>query len=322
MEKFMTDRSRLDLETTIPLDGLLEALPGGFNAIPDINARRATLSGMIAAMEVPINPNVEVTEHVAPGPAGDIKVRVFSPKNVTSPRPALVFIHGGGMILGSIDDEHDMAQLMCDQLGMTIASVDYRKAPENPHPAATYDCFAASQWVFANAKSLGIDVNKIGIYGGSAGGGLAISVALKARDENGPDFKFMVPIYPMIDHRNESHSSKLVTDVGIWDRDGSVEAWSWYLGGQEPDQHSSPAIAASLKGLPPAYIDVGEMDMFRDENLDFVKRLGEADVRVEFHLWPGVYHGAEVFAPDATISKTIMATRLAGIKRLVEQISR
>jgi acetyl esterase/lipase len=322
MEKIMTDRSRLDPETTIPLDGLLEALPGGFNAIPDINARRATLSGMIAAMEVPVNPNVEVTEHIAPGPAGDIKVRVFSPKNVASPRPALVFIHGGGMILGSIDDEHDMAQLMCDQLGMTIASVDYRKAPENPHPAATNDCFAASQWVFANAKSLGIDANKIGIYGGSAGGGLAISVALKARDEKGPDFKFMVPIYPMIDHRNESHSSKLITDVGIWDREGSIEAWTWYLGGQEPDQYSSPAIAASLKGLPPAYIDVGEMDMFRDENLDFVKRLGEADVRVEFHLWPGVYHGAEVFAPDATISQTIMATRLAGIKRLVELISR
>ena len=318
----MTDRSRLDPEATVPLDGLLQALPGGFNAIPDINARRATVTGIMATVEVPKNPNVEITEHVAPGPAGEIKVRVYSPKNVAAPRPALVYIHGGGMILGSIDGEHGMAQMMCDQLGMTIASVDYRKAPEDPHPAATNDCFAASKWVFANAKSLGIDENKIGIYGASAGGSLTISVALKARDEKGPNFKFMVPIYPMLDHRNESHSSKLITDVGIWDRAGSMEACSWYLGGQKPDQHSSPALALNLKGLPPAYIDVGEMDMFRDEDLDFVKRLGEADVRVEFHLWPGVYHGAEIFAPDASISKTIMATRLGGIKRLVELISR
>ena len=318
----MTDRSRLDPEATVSLDGLLQALPGGFNAIADINARRATVAGIMATVEVPKNPNVEITEHIAPGPAGEIKVRVYSPKNVAAPRPALVYIHGGGMILGSIDGEQGNAQMMCDQLGMTIASVDYRKAPEDPHPAATLDCFAAAKWVFANATSLGIDVNKIGIYGGSAGGGLTISVALKARDEGGPNFKFMVPIYPMIDHRNESHSSKLITDVGIWDRAGSIEAWSWYLGGQKPDQHSSPAIATNLKGLPPAYIDVGEMDMFCDEDLDFVKRLGEADVRVEFHLWPGVYHGAEIFAPDAPISKNIVATRLAGIKRLVELISR
>ena len=318
----MTDRSRLDPEATVPLDGLLQALPGGFNNIADINARRATVAGIMATVEVPKDPNVEITEHIAPGPAGEIKVRVYSPKNVAAPRPALIYIHGGGMILGSIDGEQGNAQMMCDQLGMTIASVDYRKAPEDPHPAATLDCFAAAKWVFANATSLGIDVNKIGIYGGSAGGGLTISVALKARDEGGPNFKFMVPIYPMIDHRNESHSSKLITDVGIWDRAGSIEAWSWYLGGQKPDQHSSPAIATNLKGLPPAYIDVGEMDMFCDEDLDFVKRLGEADVRVEFHLWPGVYHGAEIFAPDAPISKNIVATRLAGIKRLLELISR
>lgn len=105
-------------------------------------------------------------------------------------------------------------------------------------------------------------------------------VALKARDESGPDFKFTVPIYPMIDHRKESHSSKLITDVGIWDRAGSMEAWSWYLGGQKPDQHSSPAIAENFKDLPFAYFDVGEIGIFRDEDLDFVKRLGEADIRV------------------------------------------
>jgi acetyl esterase/lipase len=318
----MTDRSRLDPESAVPLDGLLEALPGGFNAIPDIVARRETVSAIMASVEVPDNPRVDISEHRAPGPAGDISVRVYTPKNVPAPRPGLVYIHGGGMILGSIDGEHATAQMMCDELGMTIASVDYRKAPENPHPAATEDCFAAAQWVCDSADMLGIDPALCGIYGASAGGALALSVALKARDEGGPHFAFMVPIYPMLDPRNVSHSSHLVTDVGIWDREGSLEAWGWYLGGQEPDQHSAPGLADDLTGLPPAYIDVGEMDMFRDEDLDFVKRLAEADVRVEFHLWPGAYHASEIFAPDAPLSQAIMATRLAGIRRLVDWVSR
>lgn len=317
----MADRSRLDPESSIPLNELLTALPGGFNSIADITTRRATLSAIMATIEVPKNPNVEITEHVAPGPAGDINVRLYSPTRVAAPRPALIYIHGGGMIMGSIEGEHATAQMMCDELGMTIASVDYRKAPESPHPAATEDCYAAAKWVFAQATELGIDRNVIGIYGASAGGGLTLSVALKARDESGPDFKFMVPIYPMIDPRNESHSSHLVNDVGIWDRAGSIEAWSWYLNGQKPDQHSAPALAVNFRGLPPAYIDVGEMDMFRDENLDLVKKLGEADVRVEFHLWPGVYHASEIFAPAAAMSQSIMATRLAGIRRLVELVS-
>jgi acetyl esterase/lipase len=313
----MTDRSRLDPESAIPLDALLEALPGGFNAIADITARRETVSAIMASVEVPDNPRVEVSEHVAPGPAGDIRVRVYTPKNVPSPRPGLVYIHGGGMILGSIDGEHATAQMMCDELGMTIASVDYRKAPEDPHPAATEDCFAAAHWVFDHARDLGIDPAALGVYGASAGGGLALSVALKARDEGGPSFAFMVPIYPMVDPRHQSHSSQLITDVGIWDRDGSLQAWEWYLGGQEPDQHAAPALAKDLRGLPPAYIDVGEMDMFRDEDIDFVKRLAEADVQVEFHLWPGAYHASEIFAPEAPLSQAILATRLAGIRRLV-----
>jgi acetyl esterase/lipase len=317
----MVDRSRLDAESAVPLDALLEVTPGGFNALSDIVARRETVSAIMASVEAPDNPNVGISEHVAPGPAGDIRVRVYTPNNVAAPRPGIVYIHGGGMVLGSIDSEHALSQMMCDELGMTIASVDYRKAPEDPHPAATEDCFAAAQWVFDHAENLGIDPSLFGIYGASAGGGLALSVALKARDEGGPPFAFMVPIYPMLDPRHESHSSRLVTDVGIWDRDGSIEAWGWYLGGQEPDQHAAPGLAKDLTGLPPAYIDVGEMDMFRDEDLDFVKRLAEADVRVEFHLWPGAYHASEVFAPEAPLSQVIIANRLSGIRRLVDYVS-
>ena len=313
----MSIRDRIDAESRIPLEGLLQVLPGGFNAIPDIVQRREVLSQMLAATPVPPNPNVEISNHVAAGPDGKLAVRIYSPKNVTKPAPGIMYIHGGGMIMGGLDGEDGTCQMMADQLGAVIASVDYRKAPENPYPAAPEDCFAAATWVFQNAADLGIDAKNIGIYGQSAGGGLTLAVVLMARDRGGPNFAYMVPIYPMIDDTNESESSKLITDVGIWDRAGSLEAWNWYLGGKEADQYSAPARASNLFGLPPAYIDVGELDMFRDEDIQFAKRLAEAGVQVEFHLWPGAYHASEVFAPDASLSKTIWNTRLAAIKRLI-----
>lgn len=313
----MSVRDRIDAQSRIPLEGLLQVMPGGFNAIPDIVQRREVLSQMLAATPVPPNPNVEISSHVAPGPDGDLDVRIYSPKNASKPAPGVVYIHGGGMIMGGLDGEDGTCQMMADRLGAVIASVDYRKAPENPYPAAPEDCFAAASWVFENAAELGIDKENIGIYGQSAGGGLALAVALMARDRGGPNFAYMVPIYPMIDDRNESESSKLITDVGIWDRAGSIEAWGWYLGGREADQYAAPARAKNLSGLPPAYIDVGELDMFRDEDIDFAKRLSEAGVRVEFHLWPGAYHASEVFAPEAELSQHIWATRVAAIKRLI-----
>lgn len=313
----MSTRDRIDPESRIPLEGLLQVMPGGFNSIPDIVQRRAVLSQMLAATPVPENPNIEISNHVAPGPAGDLAVRVYSPKNAAKPAPGLVYIHGGGMIMGGLDGEDGTCQMMADRLGAVVASVDYRKAPEDPYPAAPEDCYAAASWVFENAASLGIDKSNIGIYGQSAGGGLTIAVAMMARDRGGPSFKYMVPIYPMIDDRNESASSKLVTDVGIWDRAGSIEAWGWYLGGNPADHYAAPARATDVSGLPPAYIDVGELDMFRDEDIDFVKKLSEANVAVEFHLWPGAYHASEVFAPEAKLSARIWDSRIAGIKRLM-----
>ena len=317
----MSIRDRIDTESRIPLDGLLQVMPGGFNAIADIVHRRDVLTQMLGATPVPPNANVSISNHVAPGPAGDLAVRVYTPTNVPSPAPGLVYIHGGGMIMGGLDGEDGTCQMMADRLGAVIASVDYRKAPENPYPAAPEDCYAAASWVVENAEVLGINPSNIGIYGQSAGGGLTIAVALMARDRGGPRFAYMAPIYPMIDDRNTSHSSLIVTDIGIWDREGSLEAWAWYLGGAEADHYAAPARAQDLSGLPPAFIDVGELDMFRDEDIDFVKRLGEAHVPVEFHLWPGAYHASEVFAPEAALSQRIWDTRIAGISRLIAQAS-
>ena len=152
--------------------------------------------------------------------------------------------------------------------------------------------------------------------GASAGGGLALAVALMLRDRGGPKLNYLLPIYPMIDDRHKTSSSHEVVDLGIWDRAGSLEAWGWYLGDTEPDSYASPARAEDLSGLPPAYIDVGDLDLFRDEDIVLAQRLSAAGVPVEFHLWTGAYHASELFAPQAALSQRIWATRYAAIRRL------
>jgi acetyl esterase/lipase len=125
----------------------------------------------------------------------------------------------------------------------------------------------------------------------------------------------MMPIYPMIDDRNETPSSHEITDIGIWDRAGNIEAWNWYLGGKEPDQYAAPARAEDLTGLPPAFIDVGTVDMFRDEDIAFAARLMQAGVPTELHVHPGSYHASETFAADAPLSKRIWALRIDALRR-------
>jgi len=136
-----------------------------------------------------------------------------------------------------------------------------------------------------------------------------------ARDRGGPAPRFMMPIYPMIDDRNETASSREITDIGIWDRAGNIEAWAWYLGGKEADQYAAPARAEDLTGLPPAFIDVGTVDMFRDEDIAFAQRLMAAGVPTELHVHPGSYHAAETFAADAALSRRTWALRTDALRR-------
>lgn len=149
----------------------------------------------------------------------------------------------------------------------------------------------------------------------SAGGGLTIGTALLARDRGGPALRFMMPIYPMIDDRNDTSSSREITDIGIWDRAANVESWAWYLGGKEADQYAAPARAEDVAGLPPAYIDVGTVDLFRDEDITFAQRLMAAGVPVDLHVNAGAYHTSETFSPKASMSKRIWAMRLDALRR-------
>jgi acetyl esterase/lipase len=313
----MSRRHLIDPEVAVPLEGLLEALPGGFNAIPDIVQRRATVTAMLAGIEVPDNPNVVKEDRVIPGPDGapDISVRIYRPVNATGTLPGVYFIHGGGMILGTVDGEDPVATMICDLVGAVVVSVEYRLSPETPHPGPVEDCYAGLSWVAKNAAELGIDTDRLAIYGASAGGGLTIATALMARDRGGPALSFIMPIYPMIDDTHTTTSSQEITDVGIWDRSGNIEAWAWYLGGKEADAYAAPARAEDLSGLPPTFTDVGTVDLFLDEDIAFVQRLIAAGVPTEFHIHPGAYHAAETFAADAALSRRIWALRIDALKR-------
>lgn len=311
--------STLDPESQVPLAALLEAMPGGFNAIPDIVARRAAVTEMLASVEVPDNPGVVKEDRTVPGPDGapDVAVRIYRPVRASGGAPGMLFIHGGGMVLGSVAGEDPTATMLCDALGAVVVSVEYRLAPEYPHPAPMEDCYAVLAWMGKCTDELGVDPDRLVVYGGSAGGGLAIATALLARDRGGPSLRFMMPIYPMIDDRNTTASSHEILDVGIWDRSGNEEAWGWYLGGAEADGYAAPTRAADLSGLPPAYIDVGTVDLFRDEDIAFAQRLMAAGVPCELRVHPGAYHASETFAPDAALSQRIWAGRLDALRRAI-----
>src|ERR1700730_3927987 len=170
---------------------------------------------MLAAMEIPPNPNVRSEDRMVPGPEGapDIMVRIYRPVDATGTLPGIYFIHGGGMILGNVEGEDPVASAICEHVDAVVVSVEYRLAPENPHPAPVEDCYAGLVWMAAHATELGFDPDRLAVYGGSAGGGLTIAVTLLARDRDGPAIGFQMPIYPMIDDRNETPSSHEITDL-------------------------------------------------------------------------------------------------------------
>ncbi len=313
----MSRRDLIDPESREPLDQLLAVLPGGFNAIPDIVARREAATAMLAAIEVPPNPNVTHEDRTVPGPEGapDITLRIYRPRGATGALPGIYFIHGGGMILGSVEGENAVAEQICEQVGAVVVSVEYRLAPEDPHPAQSEDCYAGLVWMARNPSELGFDAGRLAVYGGSAGGGLAIATVLLARDRGFPAIRFQMPIYPMIDDTNETPGSHEITDIGVWDRTANIEAWQWYLGGGKADAYAAPARAEDLSGLPPAFIDVGTVDLFRDEDILFAMRLMQAGVPVELHVNPGSYHASEVLAPQAALSQRIWERRFDALRR-------
>jgi len=286
----------------------------------DVHERRAALALIGGSVAPPPGAyDVEHEDRVVPGPedAPALRVRVYRPARPAGDLPVILHVHGGGMWLGDLESEHDLCRRLSEAVGAVVVSVDYRLAPESPYPAAADDCYAALQWVAGSARELGVDAARLAVFGGSAGGGRAIATALRARDLGGPAIRLLMAVYPMVDDRHETPSSRELADLGgfVWDRAFNVEAWEWYLAGRPADAYAAPARATDLTGMPPTFVDVGELDLFRDEDVAFASALLAAGVPTELHVYPGAFHGSEAMVPDAELSRRIVATRLAALRR-------
>jgi acetyl esterase/lipase len=240
--------------------------------------------------------DVERIEREVPGEP-PIPVRIHRPKGFDGPLPCWFSIHGGGYIVGSYDLDDTVFNELSPKLGMVGVSVDYRLAPETPYPGPLEDCYRALRWVHDNADELGIDAGRIGVGGGSAGGGLAAALALLARDRGEVPLHFQLLDCPMLDDRQITTSSQ-VDGLPVWSRESNGFGWQCYLGdlyGSDDVPYTAAAARATdLSGLPPAFVSVGAVDGFLDEDVDYALRLHHAGVPTELHVYPGLPHGYQM----------------------------
>jgi acetyl esterase/lipase len=290
---------------------LLAALPETSGALSDVEAARRAMADFMPTGPVPHEDELDITDVQ---PAGCPAVRIYRPAGVTGRLPGLLYIHGGGFCLGSVELEHGGAVQLAHALRAVVVSVEYRLAPEHPYPAGLDDCYAALRFL---AQLDVVDPNRLGVHGQSAGGGLAAAVALMARDRRGPALVVQSLGMPELDDRLETPSMKEFRHTPMWSLPQAEASWRLYLGDARPDEYAAPARARDLTGLPPAHITTMELDPLRDEGIIYGMRLLAAGVSVELHNYPGTFHGSAM-ASSAAVSKrmsvdlvTALATRLA-----------
>lgn len=264
-------------------------------------------SGRAEAAPPPVETDLAIHERWFTADHGDVRVVIYGPPD-SEVRPGLLWVHGGGYVLGTAED--DRARVFAEQLGCRVVSVDYRLAPEHPFPAGIDDCQASLEWMAEHAVGLAIDPARIAVGGQSGGGGMAAGLVILNRDRGGPDLILQLLIYPMIDNLHATPSGSYVNHP-VWNRATSLRAWEMYLDatpGVDASPYAAAARASDVAGLPPTYICVGTEDLFRDEDIDYARRLIDAGVPTELAVFPGMYHGGDMFVPDAPVSQRLTAS--------------
>jgi acetyl esterase/lipase len=315
-----------DPEVAAALVAVNKILPSSIT--PDLigRLRDVTEAGNTMSLNE-IRGHVHAEELMIPGPAGDpdLAVLVTRPKD-NDPAialPGLYFIHGGGMIAGNNRTGMDWVLEWMAEIPMVAVSVDYRLAPEHPHPAPIEDCYAGLEWVGNHLVELGIDPRRLVIAGGSAGGGLAAATALVARDRGGPRLRGQMLVCPMLDDRAITPSSTELVGEGVWDSISNATGWSSLLGaaagGPDVSPYAAPARATDLSGLPTAFVEAGSVETFRDESVDYASRIWQAGGQAELHIWPGGCHNFDGTVPEATLSREARAARVNWLRRVLAE---
>ena len=298
---------------------ILDLLPEGLLDLRDLAATRASLASMAGMLSAPPPDGISIEVHRVSSTDGvEVDVRTYRRVDGRTDRPAALFIHGGGMVLGSAEMDDGHCAALAAELDIVVASVDYRLAPEHPFPAALEDCHAALRWLAAPDGALGVDPSRIAVLGQSAGGGLAAGLALLARDRGEVSICFQGLTYPMLDDTTASGVAFDLEDTRVWSGGANAIAWQHYLGGLEGGEvpaYAAPARAADLAGLPPAIITVGDRDLFLHEDIAYADALLRAGVAVELHVYPGALHGSVVFAPDSEVSQRWIRDERAALSR-------
>jgi acetyl esterase/lipase len=319
----MTSRARPPFDTE--LEPALDAVPAFFTTLePDSIAEfRAATTRPPSLDSVIAGRPVEVTDHAVTGHGGgEIVVTVLQRNDHKGAAgPGVYLIHGGGMVGGS---RWALAPMLVEwvlEYGAVAAAVDYRLAPEFGDPVPVEDCYAGLEWFAGRADVFGFDPRRVLIGGQSAGGGLSLGTTLLARDRGRPMPAAMLLMWPMLDDRNETVSAQQIDGVGIWDRTSNETGWTALLGDRrgaaDVSSYAAPARATDVAGLPPAYIEAGSAEVFRDEAVALASRIWEVGGSAELHIWAGGFHGFQTIVPTAAVSRRAVQTRESWVRHVL-----
>lgn len=311
----------------------LQTFPGSvfldLNDWNDLPASREKLKRTMETLLATLPDSVQISkeDQKIPGPEGtpEVPVRIYRPVASTGTLPGLVWFHGGGLVMGGIQQDDLFLQHLVEIVSCVAISVEYRLAPEHSFPEPVEDCYTALKWTANHAAELGINQARIAVGGSSSGGGLAASVALLARDRGEVTVAFQVLIYPMLDDRNATPSANIFADAPLWSLKDNQHAWRAYLGdaagGANVSPYAAPARAIDLTNLPPAYITVGSQEVFLDEDVEYALRLARAGIPVEIHVYPRTFHLWFRVAPTANVSQQFFADLYQALSRALHPTS-
>jgi acetyl esterase/lipase len=271
---------------------------------------RKSLAELAAAAPTPDTVGMKIEDRTVPADP-DVAVRIYRPHRAQG---GIVWLHGGGFVMGDLETEHPWAVRVADGSGAVVLSVGYRRAPEHRLPAALDDAYAVQLWSAEHAAELGIAPERIAVGGHAAGAGLAAAVALRARDQQGPPIRYQLLNQPELDDRQETWSARNFTDTPFMTRDKVAASWRHYIGPAPASPYAAPARADDLSCLPPAYVATAEFDPNRDEAIGYAQRLLQAGVSTELHQWPGTFHGSQAIQ-SAEVSQRQITELGAALRR-------